>query len=57
MIRAFDHSGDSERLSLSIGGPRFSGELLVSAPVVRECSRVVPRESQLSQSDRLRSSG
>ena len=40
VIRAFDHSGDSERLTLAIGGAAFSGELLLSEPVVRECSLV-----------------
>ena len=35
-----DASGDSERLILTIGGNAFSGELLVSEPVVRECSLV-----------------
>ena len=40
VIRAFDHAGDSERLILTIGGNAFSGELLVSEPVVRECSLV-----------------
>ena len=39
-IRAFDLSGDSELLSLEIGGTSFSGELLISEPVVRECSLV-----------------
>ncbi len=39
-IRAFDHSGDSERLTLTIGGNSFSGQLLISQPVVRECSLV-----------------
>lgn len=40
VIRAFDHAGDSERLTLTIGGTAFSGELLMSEPVVRECSLV-----------------
>jgi general stress protein YciG len=40
VVRAYDHSGDSERLTLTIGGPAFSGELLISEPVVRECSLV-----------------
>ncbi len=40
MIRAYDHSGDSERLTLSIGGGAWSGELLLSEPVVHEISLV-----------------
>ncbi len=40
MIRVYDHSGDSERLTLWIGGDAWSGELLLSEPVVRECSQV-----------------
>ncbi|MCG8451361.1 MAG: hypothetical protein MI725_17485, partial [Pirellulales bacterium] len=40
LIRAFDHSGDSRRLTLSLGGVAFSGELLIRDPVVRECSLV-----------------
>ena len=40
LIRAFDHTGDSRRLTLTIGGPAFSGELLISKPVVRECGLV-----------------
>ena len=40
VIRAFDHSGDSEQLTFSIGGGAWSGDLLISKPVVRECSLV-----------------
>jgi hypothetical protein len=39
-IRAFDHSGENKRLTLSIGGSAWSGDLLISKPVVRECSLV-----------------
>ena len=40
VIRGFDHAGDSEGLTLTIGGAAFSGQLLISQPVVRECSLV-----------------
>ncbi|MCH2114820.1 MAG: hypothetical protein MK171_07925 [Pirellulales bacterium] len=40
VIRAFDHSGDSDQLTLEIGGTGFSGALLIGQPVVRECSLV-----------------
>ena len=39
LIRVYDHSGDSEFMTLSLGGRGdWSGELFISEPVVREVS-------------------
>ena len=52
LIRAFDHSGDSRQMTLTIGGVAFSGEFLISQPVVRECSMVEATSYHISPTGR-----
>ena len=40
VIRAFEFTGESQQLTLAIGGNSFSGEVLSSEPILRPCSLV-----------------